>query len=702
MAMIQEIRNRSTLLMVVIGVGMLLFIGGDFFSSSNGPFSSNGETDVLIVDGKAVSNKEYQLRIDKQIGNNPVGQSQREQISNAVWNLLISEFVFGQEYNELGLNVTGDELFAAISTGSSRILEQQFTGRDGRVDPNFADQFGRLDGTKVLAAVKQTMANPETEDQWLKLEESLLSERFQTKYNTLIKKGIAVTTAEAEAGIKDQGTQVAFSYVLKKYDEVDDNSIDVSDADLRAYYDKHKHEPEYIQKQASRGIEYVVFQVSPSVEDIAAIQNELIELKPYFLEESDDTSFVNENAETAYNISYFSEGSFPDNVDSIIFAGDTGFVFGPYLSGNTYQLAKIIGTKTSPDSANARHIMLQISDGDTATTMALADSLVKVINSQDNFEALVPDFSKDLQTAAEGGNLDWFTETNCPVPDKKFADACFTGAVGQIQIIQSVFGVHLVEVIKQTIPKDKKLIAIVDRALEPSKMTKDNVYNEASEFSIANGDVASFRAAGNKKGIRVADNVLESDKDIASLESSRALIQWAYKMEVGDISEQVFEFGDMFVVAHLKEIRDAGTLDLNIESVKQGVKLQVINEKKAVAIAADMSKYTDINNAALELGKAVETASNTTFSSYSVPGIGTETVLLGAIFNLQQGQLSKPIADRNGVYLILVNSVTPPAQGNATVVKQQMTYSAAAQVDYTVTNALQNSCEIIDNRGKFF
>ena len=55
MAMIQEIRNRSTLLMVVIGVGMLLFIGGDFFSSSKGPFSSNGETDVLIVDGKAVS-----------------------------------------------------------------------------------------------------------------------------------------------------------------------------------------------------------------------------------------------------------------------------------------------------------------------------------------------------------------------------------------------------------------------------------------------------------------------------------------------------------------------------------------------------------------------------------------------------------------------------------------------------------------------
>ena len=136
--------------------------------------------------------------------------------------------------------------------------------------------------------------------------------------------------------------------------------------------------------------------------------------------------------------------------------------------------------------------------------------------------------------------------------------------------------------------------------------------------------------------------------------------------------------------------------------MKQGVKLQVINEKKAETIAADMSKYSDINGAALGMGKIVETASNTTFSSYSVPGIGTETVLLGAIFNLQQCQLSKPISDRNGVYLIVVNSIAPPAQGNAAVVKQQMTYSAAAQVDYTVTNALQNSCEITDNRGKFF
>ncbi|MBL4652163.1 MAG: peptidylprolyl isomerase [Flavobacteriales bacterium] len=700
--MIQQIRDRSTLLMVVIGVGMALFIGGDFFSSGNGPFGNTGETDVLIVDGRAVSNQEFQQRINTQIGSNPAGQNQREQVSNAVWSQLISEFVLGGEYDKLGLNITGDELFARIRAGASQILQQQFTGRDGRVDPNFADQFGRLDGNKVLAAVKQTMSNPDTEGQWLKLEKSLLQERYQAKYNTLIKKGIAITTAEAQAGIKDQGSRVSFSYILKQFDDVDDKSVEVTDADLEKYYNEHKHEAAYVQKQASRGVEYVAFQVNPSVEDIAAIQNELTDLKADFTEEVDDTSFVNENAETAYNIRYYNEGSFPVEIDSLIFSGDTGTVFGPFLNANTYQLAKIIGTKTTPDSANARHIMLRIVDGDTAKTKALADSLLAVINANDNFEELAPQFSQDLSSTPQGGNLDWFSEYTCPVPDKKFIDACFTGPVGQVQIIETAFGIHLVEVIEQTEPKAKKLIAIVDRPLVASSKTKDMVYNQASDFSIANSDVASFRAAGNKLGIRVADRVLETDRNIAGLENSRDLILWAFKSNVGDVADQVFEFGDKFVVAHLKEIREAGTLGLNVESVKQGIRLAVLNEKKAELISTEMNKYSSLKEASSAMGKEVEISENTTFSSYSVSGVGTETVLLGALFNLQVSQLSKPIVDRNGVYLVLVNGITPAAEGNVAVVKQQMTYSTAAQVDYTVANALQNSCEITDNRGKFF
>jgi peptidyl-prolyl cis-trans isomerase D len=256
--------------------------------------------------------------------------------------------------------------------------------------------------------------------------------------------------------------------------------------------------------------------------------------------------------------------------------------------------------------------------------------------------------------------------------------------------------------VDQTEANDKKLIAIVDRPLAASSNTKDIVYNQASEFSIQNDDAAAFRTNGNTLGIRVADRVLETDREIAGLEGSRDLIQWAFKAEVGDISNKVFEFGDKFIVAHLKEIREAGILGLNVESVKQGVRAEVLKEKKAEVISAEMAKYSDLNSAASGLGKAVESASNTTFSTFSVPGIGTETVLLGAIFNLEKGQISTPVADRKGVYMIQINEITPAAEGNVALTKQQMSYSAGAQVDYAVAGALQNSCEIVDNRGKFF
>lgn len=703
MAMIQKIRNQSSLLIGVIGVAMILFLlGGDFLSSGGGP--SGGDINILEIDGEPVSYAEFDARMQKQItrnyGTNPINDQIKESVRKQVWNLLLNEKIMGKEYGELGISVSPDEIFDQVKNNPSPLLAQFFTNpQTGRVYEQLANPAGQIDGDKVLFAIKQMLNDPKGEENWLAIEEALKADRYNTKYNTLLKKGLSATSKEGEADANNKGKRISFKYVVKEFKDVEPGSVEVSDADMKKYYQEHKHEAFYMQRDPTRSIEYIVFNVEPSQQDIEALEQEVDELKEQFIKEKEDTLFVNENADTPFNIRYYAQGSLNKEIDSTVFAADSNQVYGPYTEDGAYKLAKVIGSKISSDSAEARHILIKIEEGDTTAAMALADSLKEVIKAQDNFEDMATEFSDDFGSAQEGGSLGWFTEGAMVKP---FNDACFDGKKGDMPIITSQFGIHLIEITDKTEPREKKLVAVLDRKIEPSKGTYDKYYNEASKFSIENGTAEAFRTASADKGLRVADFLRETDKEIAGLEGSREVIRWAFSADIGNISEP-FEFGEKFVVAHLKEKREKGVLGLDVESVKERVKLEVTNEISAKKFAEELSQYNNLDDAATSANKSVQIASNVTFSSSSVPGVGTERKLLGAVYNLEKGQLSKPIVDNKGVYLVIVDQIVEaPQSGNSAANQSQLSRNVAARVDYEAFKALQESCEINDNRARFF
>jgi hypothetical protein len=94
------------------------------------------------------------------------------------------------------------------------------------------------------------------------------------------------------------------------------------------------------------------------------------------------------------------------------------------------------------DSVRARHILLDGTDTERASLLARADSIKKVIEQKNNFEDMAFLYGTD-GTSTSGGDLGYFTRGMMVKP---FEDACFNGKVGEIQIIETDFGVHLVEV----------------------------------------------------------------------------------------------------------------------------------------------------------------------------------------------------------------------------------------------------------------
>ncbi len=707
MTMLTKIRNQSALLIGTIGVAMLLFIlGGDFLRNS-GRFFGTADNVVGIINGQEITYQDFERMVQNELlqlyGTDAVDEETRKNVRDRVWAKLLNELVMFKEFNKLGLSVSAEELLYQIkSDNPSPILAQYFIDpKTGQPLPQFTNpQTGRLDGEKILAAVQNMINNPEGEKSWVQIEQAIKLDRYNTKYNTLIKKGLYATNKEAEIDYFDKNNKYTFDYVLKFYADIKDEEIQYSESDLKKYYNEHKHEPFFQQEQETRKIEYVVFKVEPTVNDVKKIEEEISALKDAFANAENDSLFVYENSDNPNSIYWVKEGMLPADVDSLIFNNEKGFVAGPYEDGGYFKLAKKIDEQMKSDSVKARHILVKIQNGDTAKAQNLIDSLKTLIQKKNaDFAELAQEFSEDFGSAQDGGDLGWFTEGQMVKP---FNDACFNANPGDLVTVTTQFGIHLIEVLEKTAPHKQALVAFVERKIEPSKETYDKVYKDASAFSINNPTAGAFKTAGNELGIRVADNIKLEDKQIPGIPMSGEIVRWAFKAEKGTVSEP-FEVEGAFIVALLSEIKPEGTLPLETDVVKQYVTQQVIKQKKAEKIKSELQGIASLEDAASKLGKKVETIEDITFASYTLPALGSELKVIGTACGIPLNKISEPVDDNKGVYVLKTTDFkeAQPAPNYYTN-KFQLEKILQNRVEYEVFTVLEDLANVKDYRGRFY
>ena len=585
MAAIGSIRKRSGLLIAIIGVALVLFLLSDFLGKSN-IGQPDIETNVGYIGNEAISNEEFAYKLEQayqaQAQGGSLSESQRTSVRNRVWEQVLREKILDKEYAKLGIHVTPDELLHHIQNARpGSVLYQVFS------DPNtgqIADQFrdprtGMLDGQKVLQ-VAQSNLQSEDPSQWIAVEQAVKEDAKMQKYLGLLKSGISATSIEAEEQFKNQNAMVSFNYVVKEFMSIADEEIEVTDDDLKAYYNAHKDEKQYQQEVEMRNIKYVVFEMTPSAEDIEDIKLDLADLIPAFAADSNDTAFVAENSDrrTANNLGYKAAETLNPAIKDSLIAGEVGEVFGPYTDGDYMVISKLSKIEMAPDSVNARHILIKADLADTAAIAAAKaklDSLKDVAKRKRNFADLAKEFSEDLGSGANGGDLNWFGRGMMVPP---FEKACFEGEVGDMPIVESQFGVHLIEIMEQTEEKPRYLVSSVDRKIEPSKATSDAAYTAASMFSVNNNTQAKFEEAAASEVLLVGQNLTQSTKSIGRIQDAGEIVRWAFNNEVGTISEP-FETETSAIVAMVDVIKDKGTI--SFEAAKEMVRPRVIQEKKA-------------------------------------------------------------------------------------------------------------------------
>ena len=677
MASLNTLRTKfGIVLSIVIAGALLAFI---LSLKTEMGFSGN-DPRVGVIDGEKINYSEYYNQYEQvkaQSGAQESNEQQSAMLANAAWQALIGKYVLTPGFDKMGLRVTEPERMSMVS---GQHPSQAFYNA-------FADpRTGEYNVAAVHQFLSEAEANAQAQQAWAQLNEQARMEREVAKFLGLIKGGVYVNSLEVANGVNSANNTYAGKWAGKKYSAVPDSLIQLKSSDIKAYYNSHKN---MFKQTPSRALSYVVFEVSPTDDDMLALEKSVAEVGAQFAATEELKSFVRANRNGKIADNYVSAKQLSEEEAKALLDGAT---YGPVLKNNEWTMARALDTKIVPDSMGIRHIVLPY------TQEALADSLLTVLKGGADFAQVAAQYSVYDATAANGGEVGVMPFSAF---SGEFAAALANAKTGDIVKIASGDAIQLMQVYRADKPSKHVQVASITYPVEASVATRRDIHNQAGTFSVnAKGSVEAFNDAASAAAVtpRIA-SLAQGERTIRGLEDSRDVARWAYGAEVGDVSE-IFPVGKDYVIAMLTEIDDNEFAPL--EKVSAQIRAQVLRDKKYDYIVKELSGST-LDEQAKSLGTEVADFDNVTFGAFYVNGPGFEPRLIGAISSTtEKGVLSAPVKGLSGVYVFEVDDIQTSDKQTAEGEKVRAQAMAESMAQQFSVQAIQQMAKIQDLRGKYF
>ncbi|MGQ1787875.1 MULTISPECIES: peptidylprolyl isomerase [unclassified Saccharicrinis] len=697
MATLERIRKKGGVLVAfMVGFALLAFILTDFFSGKGGG-QQPSSIEVGNVNGTVISYDAYQNEISQaedfrklSSGQSSLDENMQYQIREQVWEEMVMDIVMGEKYEDVGIDVTTDEVID-MATGKNPHpgIRQMFT------DP----QTGIFNQSAVLNFLRSRKTDRNRSFYWHFLQKSLVNEKLNTKYSNLFQKGFYVTSSQINSEAEAKLRNVDFDFVAVNYSTIPDTTVEVSKSEIKAYYNDNKDD---FKQDAERTIQYVTFVVNPSQEDKEMAEKWITDIKPEFSKpETDAAQFVTMNSDLPYEDNNLKIEDVRIAIKDFVKKANEGDVYGPYFEDETYKLSRVVAIKQMPDSVKARHILIQ--EQDPAKGNAVADSLMNLIKKGADFASLARTNSKDTGSAINGGDLNWFKEGTMVKP---FNNACFNSKKGDVVKVQTQFGIHIIEI--QAVGKltTKYNIATLAREVKYSSKTYQQVYSNANKFAATNNTADKFREGIKTENLTPRFATLKAtDRNVSGLESSRRLVQWAFESGVNDMSPTIYEFGNQFVIAVVTEASEEGFQDVDDASVQSRIRNILVKDKKADIIMKKFKENTassqSLTSLAQKMNSKVQSAANINFGSFQVSGAGVEPALVALASLSDVDKISIPVKGNQGVYVVKVTSESISDTPDISSTKTQLE-STNSSKSYGLSRSIREKSEVKDERLKYF
>ena len=736
MAIIGKIREKSGLLVTMVGLGLFLFIipVNDLLQQ----FSGDGNSTLGLFDNSEIDandwkyfNRENITRNNLRInnlnsgGNGSLTSDEEDQIKVNSWNQMISDTIYYFELNKVGINVSADELNQGLLNGENPLpssLQKMFV-TNGLYNK---DSFNIWKTNRII----NLPDNPESKrDLKNNIEDPLKNERRISKYTSMIKSGVLGTIQEAKRLTNEEKITASIEYIFINYDELDDSLIDLNQEEKKKFYAEHSNEKIWLQKQPLVSYDYSVITFNPSYTDKANYTSRMELLKEDFKSSKNDSLFVANYAETPimipsqygprpsgnYSNQPYKGGKFSSFIDSKINNANKGDIIGPFVSGDKIQIVKIFETGEEEQS-KVRHILINSKEGDINDTKnnKLADSILYAIRRDSSkFSSLVSKYSDDPGSVSNGGVYSWFPKGQM-VPE--FEEFSFNKKIGSSGVVRTNYGFHVIQVLGRKIGTFKK-IAVVDETIQVSKATQNQFYDSAALAFYYKADSNDFSIAADELGYVVKSSgyvpLIYPNRRTAGLygpnELNRNLniSRWAFNSDIGGLLEPEYISNNQLVLAVLKEKVKA--YDNSFENI---VSLMIPAMKNNLKAKYYISKYSDeiLNINSLDsISKILDKETESKFIKYSDVNIGNnnqeiaEPKVMAQIFSLTQNEISPIIEGKKGIYIVKSQSVInqPTVDENSIIEKSnELQKEIRNQIEQDYYPALYNAYNVRDERAR--
>tara|TARA_R110002033_G_scaffold58464_5_gene108205 strand:+ start:175407 stop:177527 length:2121 start_codon:yes stop_codon:yes gene_type:complete len=706
MAILDKIRKKTTILILIIGLALFAFVISGIFSANTFSGAKVGSA-VAEVNGNDISIDEFREKVDiatRNYGPNATSM----QVVNNVYEQEVRNAILEQQFDELGISVEQDQIVDFLRTNPSYSQLPQFLDENGLFDENKFIEF--------IANLKEN--NPAGYQDWLQTEKSIIHAAKEQIYYNLIKSGVGATLKEGELDYKLANDKIDIKYVRVPFTSIADSTIAVSKSEIEVYVKAHKDD---FKQEDSRDIQFVYFEEKASLKDendvkekITALLNDsqvfsaakdTTETIKGFRNTTDMTAFLDLNSDVKFDTIYKAKSSLPTKFADTLVTLSIGETFGPYRDGNAFKVSKMTGKK-SGGNVKSSHILIAYvgatrAGAEVTRTKEEAEKEAKrvfaeVKKNKEDFAKFAQDNS-DGPSASKGGDIGFFQEGQLAT---EYNDFIFKNKVGAIDLVETDFGFHIIKIEDK---QDIFQIANLVREIEPSDETIDLLFQDATKFEMESIDGKTTFADVAKTSnyvVRPVNKIKAMDENLPGLGSERSIVQWAFNSdsENGDIKR--FDLANGYAVVQLTAKYAKGLMSSEDASATVLPKLR--KEKKAAQIMSN-NKGKSIEAFAKDNNVSEATATALTVKSPTIPGAGREPGVVGTAYVLGEGNTSGLIEGESGIYMVTVIKKTEATKlENYSTFSNNLKSSKVNSVNTAVYQALKNASEIEDNRGMFY
>ena len=713
MAAIGKIRSWGPTLVIVIGLALFAFIAEEMFRSCEASKNEQRQQ-VGEVLGERVNVQDFQALIDEYQdvikmtqGRDNLTEDELNQVKDQVWNTFVNNKIIEKEAEKLGLTVTDAEMQNMLREGTNPMLMQT---------PFVNQQTGRFDATQLSKFLNdyKNNQNPQVAEQykaiydyWRFIEKTLRQQTLAQKYQALLSNCLLSNPVSAKAAYNAQHQEATILLASMPYSSIKDDEVQVSDADLKAKYDKQKEA--FRQVFETRDIKYVDFQVVASAGDRAALLKDMQDASQKLQSGAAPAEVVRKaQSQLPYLGLPVTSRAFPNDIASRVDSMAVGQTTAPFESAadNTLNVIKLISKEQLPDSVEFR--MIQIGGETAEAAKKRADSVYTAIKAGAPFDSIAKKYG-------QGGQKQWLTtaqyqnSTQIDADSKEYLLTLNTLPVGEVKNLNFSQGNVIVQVTDRRAMVTKYDVAVIKHTIDFSKQTYSEAYNKFSQYVSENNTLEGLEKNAEKFGFKVSErnDLMNTEHNVAGIRATREAMKWIFDAKAGQVSP-LYECGsnDHLLVVALTKVHPEGYRDL--DGVKDVLKQQVLRDKKYDMIKTKLAGVKSVADAQAK-GAVVDTVKQISFGLpvYVQTTGSSEPALAGAVVTTKQGDFhAVPVKGNAGAFVFQVLGVDSNAKEedehhHVEEVEAQLKQTAMQAASRFMQELYQNA-KIKDNRYLFF